>query len=1023
MINVRRGHKRGSIPADYVCSTETVIESDSLLDYKVWSFVRKIARDKLSHLFPSFSAINSLVSTEKVIPTSIGFTPILPHPITEFKSVFTVMVNFQDVLMQKNQKAGALWCDEGVYCIAKEIQLLFPDKFENIFLGLGGFHTEKIILACCGKLLKDIGARDIFVQNEIYGPTVTDETILKGKNYVLCREAIRNLSEAVERIKIEKFMNGWDDQLTALHELVKDLFVDPSLSENSEIRLTAEDVFRVKWGAVKEFVKSNVNDEYYSFKKSGEESSEMWQFWNIFNDEVLPILIDMTRSFREADWELHLKAVRKAIPLFFNCNRTNYCRWTPIYFEDCLNLKTKHPEIHKSFCEGDFVVHHTNRQASGMPMDQALEKEYNKTAKGPGGVIGITRQKESVAKWNLIKHEKKGFTNFIDNLCGLNTLDEYSLHHEFSSTVTKKDNHDVEVMKEYIEANCNLVKVGKLSNMVTGIQLPDVMSNSLLKCFETGDAYYDSYRQTVLVDKTKGIFDTIHRTHQRRGKKGKANNSSGEKVIDLTKLNSEFTRVVDIARSRNYNVKDLFTYEISDMPYFLCPDGNYLSKSNKSELQSLLKTRDILNVDFDNEPQRNRSILVIDFMAEARKIESRRKKFGFKTFGDALNDIWNTCWKKCKTADRIDFVFDCYKKDSIKALERERRNKSKDPLHLTISNMNQPLPIASEFERFWSLSENKIGLQQFFISWIMETYDGDKPIFLGGCHVGDVDKCFKVVNNDVINIPLLECSYDEADDRLMFHLNHAVRVENYSCAHVASRDTDIMVCLMYHQLTWRRYGLSEIWMHNSGNVSALHESLESIPDELIRVLPAIHALSGCDTTSKVGTKLQAYRAAQKDEYRALEKFGVIELDDEMNRVAEHFLLDCMSRTAQRSVDTFDELRYERYHKPGKFSVEKFPCSSNTLKAQIRWAFFQCNLWLGAATKPRPELDPTDYNYGRDENDFLYPLLKIEQYLPPDYPKPCKCLKCAKETVCPCRVMKICCSEFCKCKMDCKNPHK
>ena len=119
--------------------------------------------------------------------------------------------------------------------------------------------------------------------------------------------------------------------------------------------------------------------------------------------------------------------------------------------------------------------------------------------------------------------------------------------------------------------------------------------------------------------------------------------------------------------------------------------------------------------------------------------------------------------------------------------------------------------------------------------------------------------------------------------------------------------------------------VAQVWiirdMHNSGNVSALHESLESIPDELIRVLPAIHALSGCNTTSKVGTKLQAYRAVQKDEYRALEKFGVIELDDEMNRVAEHFLLDCMSRTAQRSVDTFDDLRYERYHKPGKFSVE------------------------------------------------------------------------------------------------------
>ena len=82
------------------------------------------------------------------------------------------MRNFQDVLKQKRQSCGPLWCNEGVYQLTKEIQLLRPDEFNNIFLGLGGFHTEKVMLACCGKLLEAIGARDIFVQCEIYGPVV-----------------------------------------------------------------------------------------------------------------------------------------------------------------------------------------------------------------------------------------------------------------------------------------------------------------------------------------------------------------------------------------------------------------------------------------------------------------------------------------------------------------------------------------------------------------------------------------------------------------------------------------------------------------------------------------------------------------------------------------------------------------------------------------------------------------------------------------------------------------------------------
>ena len=51
---------------------------------------------------------------------------------------------------------GALWCDEGVHHIVREIQLLSPDSFDNVFLGLGGFHMEKGVMACLGKYLKSI---------------------------------------------------------------------------------------------------------------------------------------------------------------------------------------------------------------------------------------------------------------------------------------------------------------------------------------------------------------------------------------------------------------------------------------------------------------------------------------------------------------------------------------------------------------------------------------------------------------------------------------------------------------------------------------------------------------------------------------------------------------------------------------------------------------------------------------------------------------------------------------------------
>lgn len=38
-----------------------------------------------------------------------------------------------------------------------------------------------------------------------------------------------------------------------------------------------------------------------------------------------------------------------------------------------------------------------------MPMDEALEKAYNKSAKSQSGIIETSCRKEAVANWNIIQ--------------------------------------------------------------------------------------------------------------------------------------------------------------------------------------------------------------------------------------------------------------------------------------------------------------------------------------------------------------------------------------------------------------------------------------------------------------------------------------------------------------------------------------------------------------------------------------------------------------------------------------------
>ena len=102
-------------------------------------------------------------------------------------------------------------CDENIYRIAKELQLLLSPKFDNVFIGIGGLHIEIILMVCCGLYLKDIAVQDIFVNNEISGPVVAGHAVMSRKNYVLSRGAMRNLSEAANPIRLDKFKENFPE--------------------------------------------------------------------------------------------------------------------------------------------------------------------------------------------------------------------------------------------------------------------------------------------------------------------------------------------------------------------------------------------------------------------------------------------------------------------------------------------------------------------------------------------------------------------------------------------------------------------------------------------------------------------------------------------------------------------------------------------------------------------------------------------------------------------------------------------
>ena len=252
---------------------------------------------------------------------------------------------------------------------------------------------------------------------------------------------------------------------------------------------------------------SDFTEVFDKYKEEGKLKSEQFQYWNKFLEEIpIPILRDLTRLRWEENWKLYLSAVCRSLSLFFAFERTNYCRWVLLFYEDCIALEKNFPAIYVSFLQGGFVVRQTLNYGSGVLMDQALEKEYNKPAKGQGGITGVSRRKQAVSQWNIIKHEKSKFTKHLRELCCLNEDNEYTVHHEFSQTLTEADEECVEQIVTYIGERNNPFDPAittKVTNIVTGKEVNKETSSFLIHCMKKGEENYNEFRQARLIDKTR----------------------------------------------------------------------------------------------------------------------------------------------------------------------------------------------------------------------------------------------------------------------------------------------------------------------------------------------------------------------------------------------------------------------------------------------------------------------------------------------------------------------------------------
>ena len=179
----------------------------------------------------------------------------------------------------------------------------------------------------------------------------------------------------------------------------------------------------------------------------------------------------------------------------------------------------------------------------------------------------------------------------------------------------------------------------------------------------------------------------------------------------------------------------------------------------------------------------------------------------------------------------------------------------------------------------------------------------------------------------------LQYDIEEADIRIIPHILYATEKGSEPVI-VLSNDTDILVLNLYYTEKFKRKGLKEIMQRcgigNTTRYIPVHILADKLGRDMCKVLPALHILTGCDMTSKVGTKCSGMKA---NPVQFLVTFGrsMSPTDSDIAQ-AEAFLVQVLQNGAPYA--TMDELCYYIYFHAKNVTYSELPPTSYCIHAHI-----------------------------------------------------------------------------------------
>ena len=389
-----------------------------------------------------------------------------------------------------------------------------------------------------------------------------------------------------------------------------------------------------------------------------------------------------------------------------------------------------------------------------------------------------------------------------------------------------------------------------LSNLATGVFMPRDESSLLLQAEKLGEKEMNALIKKKINSNAVGFWEALPKmkikTFASLAKKVQVKQSD-EKLVKINAERSLFGRLLIASNTRNIDLRDVLTYELSPVPCALAHTDGTLRKSNKSILLTVLEdsVQVLPRLPCDNDEPLTANI--IDGMAAVQMI----KKAGTSTFEKMASHYFNTVTAPLgkNNCSRVDIVLDRYEKvHSIK--ESEHRRGSTSGYEIKIAGPHTAVP--KNWNAYISNPVNKINLQRFLGRIWTEigknTLNFGHQLVLAGCFT-DPQDVLMVERGTTRSLPRLVSDQEEADTRMMLHAEDCSHLFQRLVLHSPVTDVAVIATHIFSSLLCK-----QLWMKTGVRdrlrFVPIHALVEKLGSVMCNLLPAFHFLTGCDTTSE-----------------------------------------------------------------------------------------------------------------------------------------------------------------------------